>query len=200
MTNNALLQLHMIPLANAPIDCTLRIALPQVERGGGVTSPILPPVGIPGVSWRAAGMLLDEPAGGLPAEGTLLLDARLPASPGTIRRLVAVETAAGGEGIAIVTNGAGTSLSGQAFPTGGTTAGRTITAQSRFRAALAWHAGGSAVSVNGALPVSGAAPPPGLVRIVHGGNAAAEALEIGSLELLPQRLPDSALSSLTSLV
>jgi hypothetical protein len=53
-TNNALLQVAITPQANTPIDVTFRVAIPQVEPGSVVTSPILPQPGVQQVSTRAA--------------------------------------------------------------------------------------------------------------------------------------------------
>lgn len=197
--DSARLQLAFVPFANQAFDFTWRIALPQIEPGGLVTSPILPPAGTPQVSARAAGSLLHGPPGGLPAAGTLLLDGLLPAAPGVERRLIAVETAGGAAGIAIVTNGAATSLSAAPFPSGIPVTGGATSPGARFRAAVAWDAGGIAVSVNGGAAASGAAPPGGLAQVSHGGASAPEALEIRRLELHPQRLSNAALAALTTL-
>lgn len=196
---NALLQITVAPQANTAIDVTYRIGLPQVEPGGTVTSPVLPPAGTQGVSSRAAGSLLHAPGGGLPAAGTLLLDGLLPVARGVERRLIAIETAGGASGIAIASNGAATSLSASPFPSGSPVTGGTIAPGARFRAALAWDAGGIAVSVNGGAAATGAPPPAGLVQVAQGGAAPAEALEIRRLELHPQRLPNAALAILTTL-
>jgi hypothetical protein len=197
--NNALLQLAVLPLANQAVDVTFRVGLPQVEPGAVVTSPILPPAGTPGVSSRAAGSLLYAPGGGLPAAGTLLLDGLLPVAPGVERRLIAVETSGGAAGVAIACNGAATSLSAAPFPSGAAVTGGATSPGARFRAALAWDAGGVAISVNGGGAVAGAPPPTGLAQVAQGGAAATEALEIRRLELHPQRLGDAALAALTSL-
>lgn len=110
-----------------------------------------------------------------------------------------METAGGAAGIAIVTNGAATSLSAAPFPSGSPVTGGPISPGARFRAALAWDAGAIAISVNGGAAASGAAPPTSLVQIAHGGAAAPEAIEIGRLELYPQRLSNAALAALTTL-
>lgn len=198
-TNNALLQIAILPLANQPVNVTFRVGLPQVEPGSVITSPMLPPAGAPAVMVRAAGSLLYAPGGGLPAAGTLLLDGALPLAPGIERRLVALETADGAAGVAIATNGAATSLSAAPFPSGGAVTGGAISPGARFRLALAWDAGGSAISVNGGAAASGAPPPAGLAQVSHGGASAADAIEIRRLELHPQRLADAALAALTTL-
>jgi hypothetical protein len=198
-TNNALFQLGVLPIANQAVNVTFRLGLAQVEAGGVLTSPVLPPAGTQAVSTRAAGSLLHAPAGGLPAAGTLLLDGRLPAAPGVERRLVAVQTAGGGSGVAISTNGAATALSAVPFPSGSAVAGGSVSAGARFRVALAWDSGGIAISVNGGAAASGAAPPPGLAQVSHGGASAAEALEIRRLDLRPQRLSNAELAALTTL-
>jgi hypothetical protein len=46
-------QISIIPVINTPIDCTFRIALPQLEPKSFVTSAILNPVGAPAVTTRA---------------------------------------------------------------------------------------------------------------------------------------------------
>lgn len=193
------LQLAFAPIANQAFDFTWRIGLPQVEAGGVVTSPMLPPAGSPGTFARAAGALLYAPGGGVPGAGTLLLDGVLPVAPGVERRLIAVETAGGASGVAILTNGAATSLSAAPFPSGSAVTGGSTSPGARFRAALAWDYGGIAVSVNGGAAASGAVPPSGLARIAQGGAAACEALEIARLELHPQRLSNAALAALTTL-
>ncbi|MFN6953922.1 MAG: hypothetical protein ACK4PG_03900 [Acetobacteraceae bacterium] len=198
-TNNARLQLSFTPGANTPFDVTFRIGLPQVEPGAAVTSPILPPAGTPGASTRAAGSLLFAPNGGLPAAGTLLLDGLIPVAPGVERRLIAVETSGGASGVALACNAAGTSLSAVPFPSGSAVTGGATSPGARLRAALAWDAGGIAVSVNGGAAAAGAAPPAGLAQVSQGGASAAEALEIRRLELFPQRLSDAALAALTTL-
>jgi hypothetical protein len=198
-TNNARLQLSFTPGANTPFDVTFRVGLPQVEAGSAVTSPILPPPGAPSAFTRAAGSLLYAPGGGLAAEGTLLLDGALPVAPGAERRLIALETAGGASGIAITCNSTATSLSAAPFPSGSPVAGGATSPGERFRAALAWDAGGIAISVNGGAVAAGAAPPAGLVQVSLGGASAAEAVKIRRLELHPQRLSDAALAALTTL-
>jgi hypothetical protein len=46
-------QIAIVPVINTPIDCTFRIALPQLEQKSFATSAILNPVGAPAVTTRA---------------------------------------------------------------------------------------------------------------------------------------------------
>jgi hypothetical protein len=198
-TNNARLQITIAPAANQPFDLTLRVGLPQVEAGGVATSAILPPAGSPGVSSRAAGSLLHAPAAGLPAAGTLLLDALLPAAPAVERELLSVETADGAAGIRLAATAGAAQLRAIPFPSGSPLLAGAIAAGARFRAALAWDAAGFAVSLNGEAALSSASAPPALSRLRHGGASAVEAIEIRRLELHPTRLPDAALATLSSI-
>ena len=43
--------------AGVPIDCTFRVAAPQLERGAFASSPIFPPVGTPGSSTRGGDLI-----------------------------------------------------------------------------------------------------------------------------------------------
>lgn len=79
--DGARLQLAYVPFANQAFDFTWRIGLPQVEPGGVVMSPILPPAGSPGVSARAAGSLLHAPAGGMPGRARCCWTGRCPSRP-----------------------------------------------------------------------------------------------------------------------
>lgn len=47
-------QLYLMPVAGATINCTIRVGLPQLEKGGFVTSPMRPAAGSTGLTSRAA--------------------------------------------------------------------------------------------------------------------------------------------------
>jgi len=50
-------QIGFTPQIGVPIDCTFRIAAPQLEQNAFASSPIFPPVGTPGVSTRGVDLV-----------------------------------------------------------------------------------------------------------------------------------------------
>ena len=61
--------------AGTPVDCTIRIGAPQLELGSFATSPVLPPVGTPGISVRSADALTIPLDGWFnPLQGTWIVE------------------------------------------------------------------------------------------------------------------------------
>ncbi|WP_159999317.1 hypothetical protein [Roseomonas sp. 18066] len=207
-TTGRLLLLFRTNIANAEVvDLTLRLGLPQLEKASSASSPILPVAGTPAVSSRAADALTWSPAGGFGAEGTLVVQALLPAAAGATpagllqldagsdaNRLV-LRNAAGGSAIQALAIGAGATLA--------TLAGGSMIAGTAFRAALAWSGGELALCLNGGTVQAAAITlPGGLVQLLAGhANAALTQAANGQLALLdyrPARLPNAMLQALSA--
>ncbi|WP_338663859.1 hypothetical protein VQH23_01570 [Pararoseomonas sp. SCSIO 73927] len=133
--------------------------------------------------------------------GTFLLPAFAPLSQGLLllddgtaanRLILSRSSAASAVRIASVAGG----VAGPAADAGPVSAGVP------FRAALTWDGSGASAAVAGGAPVSVAAGPAGLSRLLMGyaGANLAEPMfgEVGPLTLYPVRLPDAQLQALTS--
>jgi hypothetical protein len=107
-------QLGVQPASGVAIDCTFRIAAPQLEQGAFATSPILNPLGSPAVTTReadeasvsisaltAATLYLEERTAGQAASGAL---GGVLADDGTANNRLAI-TATGGTGYAPTVTG-----------------------------------------------------------------------------------------------
>ncbi|WP_420014342.1 phage head spike fiber domain-containing protein, partial [Teichococcus deserti] len=171
-TTGRLLLLFRTNIANAEVvDLTIRLGWPQLEKAATASSPILPAAGTPAVSSRAADAPAWSPPGGFGAEGTLVVQALLPAAAGAspagllqiddgsdANRLL-LRNAAGGSAIQALAVGGGATLA--------TLAGGSMIAGTAFRAALAWSGSELALCLNGGTVQAAAATlPGGLTRLL----------------------------------
>lgn len=194
--------------AGVAVDVTLRIGAPQLEMGGGATSPMLPPAGAPAVSSRAADQAVWAPQGGIAGEGTVLLRAMLPsvAGFGTHQGLFQMDDGTDANRIALRNTSAGSGLYGVADSGGANLAtlpGGNMAPGQPFRAALAWSAGELAFCLNGGgVQTAAAAMPGGLKRMLVGHAAAALNRpangEIEFIDYRTLRLPNTMLQALTA--
>lgn len=148
------------PGAGTVVDVTLRIGAPMTEQGPRHTSLVLPTVGTPAQTVRAADLLVVAPAGfaglfGNAAQGFLVADVLLPqAAPTGLDQIVAqLDDGTDNNRLVLRNLAGGLTVSAEVWA-GGASLGNTSSAGSAvvgtaFRVGLKWGAGAVAVCMNG---------------------------------------------------
>ena len=201
---------YFVPQTGVPVSFTLRLGAPQLEQGAFPTSPILPPIGAPAATARAADVATLPTAGflGAGAVGTLAADYQTihgnAAAPeyaadicdGTANNRYALRIDAAGNQAAagvIVSGGAAVIMP----PAGSNVAGVPS------KLAMAWAPGAQAASANGgAVQTAAAAAPAGSLNTMSigttgGGGSYANAY-LRRVRYWPRALSAAELSGVTT--
>jgi hypothetical protein len=195
-----------IALTGVAIDITLRIGLPQLEQGAFATSVI--PTTTTALT-RAADVASVNTLSPWynSASGTLYVEASIPFTTANSRGPIRFDDGTDSNRIMIRNGGAASRLDGRVVSGGSNvanleSAATAITANTTFKAALAYAVDDYSMSLNGGTPLTdtSGALPIGLSRLLIG-NAENTTNPAGSLirriTYYPRRLPDSALQSIT---
>ena len=206
-TANILLQFEFLGLtAGVPADFTVDILGAQMEMGAFASSLVLPAVGAPAISSRAADLSTFVLPTAQAAQGTLVATMMLSqAAPAAgSNGLLAIMGATDADRF-ILRNAAGSSSISAIKRVAGATTGSatlgTMIPGTPFRVAVAWDATAYYACLNGGavLTIGGANPAVSQIAIGQDGLTSGTAAfgEIGPLDLYPARLPDAALQTLT---
>jgi hypothetical protein len=182
--------------ASTTVDATIRLWLPQAEKGAFPTSPIPPPVGTLAAATRAADLLTAPVAAIFPGgAGTVLLAGLLPqAAVSADQTLLQIDDGTAGNAL-LLRNAAGTGgfLAGRvlAGAIANAAASAGVTPGTPFALGLAFDGSGLSLLLRGdAEKVLATTVPAGLTTLrVGGGIGGANALfgEVGEFRVLPYR-------------
>jgi hypothetical protein len=194
----------------ATLECTIWLAVPQMEQAAFASTPILPPAGTPGASTRGADIVSASLTTlGFPANGacTILWRGSIPQNaPSGISQSIAAINDGSTNNMLAMLNGAGGSsilprrvLAGSAAS--GSSAGSMV-AGTPFNAGMTCSNGRVAVSFNGNTPtaVTGG-PTSGLSLFSLGGLPGGQSMLFGTTELLrvmPYEVSDATLAALVA--
>jgi hypothetical protein len=192
------------------IDLTVWVGWPQMEQVTFASTPILPPVGTPGVSTRGADIVTASLASlGIPASGacTVLWSGMLPQAPptGLDQTLLTLSDGTDSNRIRLRNTSGGNSIVGGRV-TGGSAADAatvgTMTPGTPFRAGLTHNgAGRAAFNFNGGATQFVTGAPTAFTNLHLGNNVSGTAPMFGQtayLRVIPDAVPDETLAALVA--
>ena len=176
----------------ATVDATFRIGAPQLELGAFSTSLILPGVGSPAATTRAADVLT-APLGRWwnPNAGCFVVEAMLPqTNPALSQHLLNVGDGTANNRISLYNAGNSNGIAGLVSVGGAVIVnqvGGSPTVGTVFKAAIAFNGAAMMLGVSGAVSTYAAAKPPGLSQLNIGSRADSAAQANGYIRRVEYR-------------